>query len=183
MTIERRSFISGLGLVCVAAGCGSGEPAPNEPGAKQPGFQLQDFQPQSERFGETYGLEEFRGSVLLLPLYAGWCSTCIGCADILNDVYKQWQSEGLNVRVAAINPINALHNQKFLVEVCDFPLLQDTEQQNAWDALLGTKDDTYVYTPDGVLGTFIDFQADLSQMIVSEAGKAMLRKAIVDAGG
>jgi hypothetical protein len=183
MTIERRSFLSGLGLVCVTVGCGSSEPAPNEPGAQQPRFQLQDFQPQSARFGETYGLEEFHGSVLVLPLYAGWCNTCVGCADILNDVYKQWQDEGLNVRVAAINPINALHNQKSLIEACDFPLLQDTEQQNAWDALLGTKDDNYFYTPAGVLSTFIDFKEDLNEMIVSEAGKALFRKAIVDAGG
>jgi hypothetical protein len=67
--------------------------------------------------------------------------------------------------------------------VCDYPLLQDTEQQNAWDALLGTKDDNYFYTPDGVLSTFIDFKEDLNEMIVSEAGKALFRKAIVDAGG
>jgi peroxiredoxin len=183
MLIERRSFLSSLGLVCVTVGCSSSDPAPNEPGAKQPGFQLQDFQPQSTRFGETYGLEEFRGSVLVLPLYAGWCNTCLGCANILNDVYKQWQDEGLNVRVAAINPINASHNQKALTLVCDFPLLQDTEQQGAWDALFGIKDDTYVYSPEGVLGTFVRPEADLRRMIVSEAGKALVRKAIVDAGG
>ena len=58
-----------MGLLLVSS-C-SGEPQGNEPGAKAPGFQLEDFQPESARFGETYGLDEFRGSVLFLPLYAG----------------------------------------------------------------------------------------------------------------
>jgi hypothetical protein len=121
--------------------------------------------------------------VLFLPLFAGWCNTCIGCATILNNVYKEWQAEGLNVRVAAINPINAVPHQKYLVDVCDFPLLQDTEAARAWDTLLGTKDDHYVYDSNGVLSTFIDFTNDLSREIVSESGKALFRKAIVDAGG
>jgi hypothetical protein len=182
MSLARRQLLTHFGVAVAALGCGS-DPAPNEPGAGQPGFKLEDFQPQSSRFGETYGLDEFRGSVLLLPLYAGWCDTCIGCANILNDVYKAWQADGLNVRVAAINPINALPHQKYLVEVCDFPLLQDTEEARAWDALLGSRDDSYVYDADGVLRTFVDFKADLSEMIVSEAGQALFRKAIVDAGG
>jgi thiol-disulfide isomerase/thioredoxin len=182
MSFERRQFFAGLGLILAAPGCGS-DPAPNEAGAGEPGFQLQDFQPKSPRFGETYGLEEFRGSVLFMPLYAGWCDTCIGCADILNDVYKAWQADGLNVRVAAINPINALPHQKYLVEVCDFPLLQDTEQAHAWDALLGAKDDTFIYDAGGTLHQFVKYEANLKQMIVTEAGKAFFRQAIVDAGG
>jgi hypothetical protein len=175
-------LLKSFGLVIASAGCAD-EQLPNEAGAKAPGFELQDFQPASPRFGESYGLDEFRGGVLFLPLYAGWCNTCIGCANILNDVYKEWQAEGLNVRVAAINPANATPHQKYLVEVCDFPLLQDTEEAGAWDALLGTKDDHYVYDADGILSRFVDFTADPAQMIVSTAGKAMFRQAIIDAGG
>lgn len=179
---SRRQILVGGGLVLSAVAC-SDEPNANEPGAAAPGFQLEDFQPDSPRFGERYGLEEFRGSVLFLPLFAGWCVNCIACATILNDVYKEWQAEGLNVRVAAINPINARPHQKYLVEVCDFPLLQDTEQAKAWDTLLGTKDDHYVYDASGILSTFIDHTNDLSRQIVSESGKALYRQAIIDAGG
>ena len=182
MLIARRPLITGFGLVIASAGCAD-ELAPNEPGAKAPDFQLQDFQPASPRFGETYGLDEFRGSVLFLPLFAGWCNTCIGCATVLNDVYKEWQAEGLSFRVAAINPANALPHQKFLVDVCDYPLLQDTDEAGAWDALLGTKDDHYVYDADGILRTFVDFTANLEEMIVTEKGQAMFRQAIIDAGG
>ena len=176
----RRQLLVGGGLALSTVAC-SDELKANEPGADAPGFQLQDFQPESSRFGETYGLDEFRGGVLFLPLYAGWCSTCIGCANILNDVYKEWQAEGLNVRVAAINPISAKLNQHSLTEVCDFPLLQDNEEARAWETLLGSKDDHYIYSADGVLRTFVDYTGSASQMIVSEAGRAMFRKAIIDA--
>lgn len=176
----RRQFVAGFGSAYILGAC-SDDPQANEPGAKAPGFQLEDFQPESPRFGEVYGLDEFRGSVLFLPLFAGWCSTCIGCANILNDVYKEWQAEGLNVRVAAINPVSAKNSQNALVQVCDFPLLQDTEAANAWGTLLGTKDDHYVYDAEGVLRTFIDYTANPSQMIISEAGRAMFRQAIIDA--
>jgi hypothetical protein len=176
----RRQVIAGFGAAYVLSAC-SDEPAANEPGAQAPGFLLEDFQPESPRFGEKYGLDEFRGSVLFLPLYAGWCSTCIGCANILNDVYKEWQAEGLNVRVAAINPINAKSNQHSLVEVCDFPLLQDTEEARAWETLLGSKDDHYIYDGDGVLRRFVDYRANANEMIVSEAGRALFRQAIIDA--
>jgi thiol-disulfide isomerase/thioredoxin len=182
MLLQRRSLLTGFGLVLASVGC-SDELQPVEPGASEPGFKLDDFQPKSSRFGETYGLDEFRGSVLVLPLYAGWCDTCIGCCTILNDVYKEWQADGLNVRVAAINPINALPHQKYLVEVCDFPLLQDTEEARAWDALMGSRDDTYFYDAQGILSKFIDFKANLAEMIVSDAGKALFRQAVVDAGG
>lgn len=179
---SRREILATAGVALVTLSC-SDELKANEPGAPAPDFQLQDFQPASPRFGETYGLEEFRGSVLFLPLFAGWCNTCIGCATILNDVYKEWQAEGLNVRVAAINPINARPHQKFLVEVCDFPLLQDTEEARAWDTLLGTKDDHYVYDASGVLSAFIDYTNDPRQMIVTAEGKALFRNSIAEAGG
>jgi hypothetical protein len=182
MLLQRRPLLTGFGMMLLPLGC-SDELQPVEPGAPAPGFKLEDFQPASARFGETYGLDEFRGSVLVLPLYAGWCDTCIGCCSILNDVYKQWQADGLNVRVAAINPINALPHQKYLVEVCDFPLLQDTEEVRAWDALQGSRDDTYFYDAHGTLSKFIDFKANLAEMIVSEAGQALFRDAVVAAGG
>lgn len=161
----------------------SGDPEANEAGATAPALEMEDFQPQSPRFGETYGLEEFRGSVLFLPLYAGWCNTCVACAYFLNPLYKEWQAEGLNVRVAAINPINGLNNQKALIEVCDFPLLQDNEQSNAWDTLRGTKDDLYIYTPDGVLSSFTDYTGASQSAMFSVAGKAKFRAAIIEAGG
>ena len=41
-------------------------------GAAAPAWQLGDFQTKSCGFGGTYGLEVFRGKVVLLALWAGW---------------------------------------------------------------------------------------------------------------
>src|SRR3970040_2003947 len=96
LILPRRAFIAASSLSLFA--CGSEEPRPNEPGAPAPAWALQDFQPLSERFGQVYGLDAFRGSVVLVALYAGWCNTCQGAAYQLNDLVKQWQAEGLNLR-------------------------------------------------------------------------------------
>lgn len=53
-----------------AATCGSG--TTTCPEAPYPGFELPDFQPQSDRFEETYGLAAFEGKPTLLVLLAGW---------------------------------------------------------------------------------------------------------------
>ena len=42
------------------------------PGASMPEFSLMDFQPGSERLGEAYGLQQFKGEVTLVALLASW---------------------------------------------------------------------------------------------------------------
>lgn len=41
-------------------------------GATMPTWQLQDFQPKSPRYGNTYGLEAFKGKVTVVALLSGW---------------------------------------------------------------------------------------------------------------
>ena len=41
-------------------------------GSPFPSWSLLDFQPASEKFGESYGLEAFKGRVIVLALLAGW---------------------------------------------------------------------------------------------------------------
>lgn len=42
------------------------------PGAAAPAFALEDFQPKSARFGQSYGLEAFKGKVFILAMLSGW---------------------------------------------------------------------------------------------------------------
>jgi hypothetical protein len=44
----------------------------NCPGSLAPTWALQDFQPQSPYFEDTYGLEKFEGKVTVMVLLAGW---------------------------------------------------------------------------------------------------------------
>jgi|GEM_PF-4397595 hypothetical protein len=41
-------------------------------GANAPTWALEDFQPKSDKFETTYGLEAYRGKVLVVALLAGW---------------------------------------------------------------------------------------------------------------
>jgi peroxiredoxin len=180
--IARRDLFTGFGLMLVSAGCADGEPVGNELGATAPAFQLEDFQPQSARFGEVYGMEEFRGSVLLMPLFAAWCPDCVGCARLLNGLYQEWLAEGLNVRIMSINSVDGRSSRHKLVEACAFPLLQDTAEAGAWEKLRGGRDDHYVFTANGVLDRYYDYAAGQRVDPLSDAGKAALRDALLRAG-
>ncbi|HEX2877533.1 MAG TPA: redoxin domain-containing protein [Polyangiaceae bacterium] len=182
MLIQRRPLITGLGLTLVSVGCGDGDRTLNEPGAPAPSFALEDFQPKSARFGESYGSEEFKGAVLLLPLFAAWCPTCVGCAVLLDGLYQEWRADGLNVRIMSINSIDGRSSRQKLVDACSFPLLQDTKEATVWDTLRGTKDDHYIYTPESVLDRYYDYEAGQRVDPISVAGKASLREALVAAG-
>ena len=181
MLIARRPLLTSFGLSLACFGC-DGDAAVNEPGAAAPSFALQDFQPQSPRFGESYGIEAFRGSVLLMPLFAAWCPDCVGCAVLLDGLYQEWLDGGLNVRVMSINSIDGRSSRKKLVDACSFPLLQDTSAAAVWDKLLGSKDDHYIYTPDAILHRYYDYDAGQRVDPLSAAGKQSLRDALVAAG-
>jgi hypothetical protein len=181
MLLPRRPILTSFGLTLACLAC-DGDRALNEPGASAPSFALEDFQPQSARFRESYGAEEFKGSVLLMPLFAAWCPDCVGCAVLLNGLYQGWLDEGLNVRLMSINSIDGRSSQKKLVEACSFPLLQDTSDANVWDKLLGSKDDHYIYTPDSILDRYYDYDAGQRVDPLSAPGKAALREALVAAG-
>ena len=42
------------------------------PGAAWPSFEATDFQPKSDRNGTTYGLDVFKGKVVVVALLAAW---------------------------------------------------------------------------------------------------------------
>jgi hypothetical protein len=181
MLLPRRPLLTGFGLTLACFAC-DGDRALNEPGAPAPSFALEDFQPESARFGESYGTEEFQGSVLLMPLYAAWCPDCVGSAVLLDALYQDWLADGLNVRLMAVNSIDGRSSQKNLVDACSFPLLQDTSEARVWNKLLGSKGDYYLYTPDSILNRYYDYGVGERVDPLSVAGKAALRDALVAAG-
>jgi hypothetical protein len=173
----------GLALLCVPLGCSKLPWArkPTEEGARAPDWKLRDFQPKSPRFGQVYGLEEFRGSVLVLGLYSGLCGTCAGLASGMNELEHRWQKEGFNVRFAALNVAHGVTNQRDLTAVTDCPLFQDTEQVNAFRQQGGRQDDLFVYTPDGRLSTYFKWGGKVPFDPLSTQGQTNLRAAIVKA--
>ncbi len=174
--------LAALGALPALGAC-AGDPEANEPGAPAPSWSLLDFQPQSEGFGQSYGLDRFRGRVLLVGLYAGWCNTCIGHATKMDTVEQRLVAEeGLDVRFVAINDVNADSDleRRTLYSAVRFPLFQDTPEVSAWQKLRGTRNDLYIYGPDGVLRGYHPIPgSDVDPTF--EPGYQKLRQALADA--
>jgi hypothetical protein len=154
---------------------------PTDEGAAAPGWKLMDFQLQSPRYHEVYGLEAFRGSVLVLALYAGTCDVCIVLTRELGQLEKRWQAEGLRVRVSVINAKDAATDQRDLVDVADFPMFQDTQAVDAFAQQGGGIDDLYVYTPSGRLSRYFKWADSVTVQPITRQGQNNLRAAVVRA--
>jgi Fe-S cluster biogenesis protein NfuA len=176
-TISRRSLVAFAGGSLLVA-CGDGEAEPTEPAARVPEWLLTDVQPQSAGFGDTYGLEVFRGSPLLVTLLAGGCNTCRGIAYTLETLLQELLAEGQTVNFCAINEYTD-PNPQFLTEICSFPVFQDDEATNAWALHGGGRDDVFIYTGDAALVAYYDLPADPNGNPASETGRANLKAALL----
>ncbi|HEU4537496.1 MAG TPA: redoxin domain-containing protein [Polyangiaceae bacterium] len=174
--------LASLAALPALYGCGD-DPEGNEPGAPTPSWSLVDFQPQSEGFEQAYGLDRFRGRVLLVALYAGWCNVCIGQASKMDEVEQQFVAEGLDVRFVGINDITANSDleRRLLCDAARFPLFQDTPEVGAWQQLKGTRNDVYIYGPDGILRGYYPIPGSIDIDPHFEPGYNRLRQALYDA--
>jgi hypothetical protein len=135
-------------------------------------------QPQSPGFGDTYGLEAFRGTPVLVTLLAAGCNTCRGIASTLESLLQELQAEGHAVTFCAINDA-ADFNPELLTDVCSFPVFQDEAAIDAWGLHGGGLDDIFIYRSDAALVAYYDLPADPEGSPASEAGRANLRSALL----
>ena len=170
-------------------------------GAAQPQWSLEDFHPASPRFGESYGLEVFEGTVTLVSLHAAWCGYCRTQALYMDQMLGELRAEGYEVEFITVNKINAAEEGYQLAMIyqltdqneiqydnngepiyrCTYPLVQDVEEINAWELHAGKKDDFYIYGTDGLLARFLPSGTeDFSTRLSTEEGYNNLKGAIID---
>jgi hypothetical protein len=161
--------------------------SPTEPGSTWAYFELTDFQPQSCNFGQTYGLETFKGRVTLVTLMRSNCEICQGTLEHLEEMQIQLELEGYEVWFVVINQPGFEATQQEFIDRASFPLLQDTAEVKAWDLmnqlepLMGT-DDIYIYTADGVLSSYFSYAANNPTiMLETQAGYDNVYNAILAA--
>lgn len=116
-----------------------------------PTWQLEDIQPDSPRFGQTYGLDVFEGRVVFVAYLVGWCPYCQSQTSKLEELRLELEGEGVDVAFVTVHGTSANNadDQEALTSRCSFPILQDTEDVGAWDASGGGKDDFTIYGPTG----------------------------------
>ena len=150
-------------------------------GADMPSFALEDFQPLSPAFGESYGIDQFQGKVTYVALWASWCGYCRSQATNMAAVHEALVELGVDVNVVAINVTNGVETQSLLADSCSFPLLQDTAEVNAWTLLNGGKDDMYIYDAAGKLLVHLPAQGDVETNLSTAQGFANVRDALLAA--
>jgi thiol-disulfide isomerase/thioredoxin len=157
---------------------------PAEPCAEcAPAWRLEDVQPRSCGFGQTYGLDSFEGHVTLVALLAGWCSYCQGQTLALEQLKLELALEGYDVEMVTINgtTANNADDQQELIDRCSFPIFQDLDEVGAWDLHGGGKDDMYIYAADGTLAQALPVEGELSTNLSTDEGYANVKQALIEA--
>ncbi len=156
---------------------------PTCPGAAMPAYVLEDVQPESARFGETYGLDVFRGDVTVVAILASWCSFCQSQIQELEGMSVDLALSGYTVNFVAVNQTGAEDTLQNFLDRCSFPILQDVAEVDAWGAHQARKDDIFIYAADGSLAEFIRVSGLPSDIrtLASEAGYDWMRGRIIAA--
>lgn len=144
-------------------------------GAEQPAFALEDFQPQSQSFGESYGLERFQGKVTFVALWASWCGYCRSQAETMETIHDELTGLGVDINVVAINVTTGVESQSLILDSCSFPLIQDTDEVGAWDLLSGVKDDMFIYDAEGKLLVHLPAGGTVATNLSTDQGYANIR--------
>jgi hypothetical protein len=62
---------------------------------------------------------------------------------------------------------------------CTYPLLQDDEETNVWEAHEGKKDDFYIYDVDGTLAHYLPSATEFSTRLSTDIGYGNLKAMLV----
>ncbi len=89
--------------------------------------------------------------------------------------------EGVDVNFVAINKIDEVDGQEKLVEICSYPLFQDTEEVDAWELHGGAKDDIYIYDTTGHLHLYLGPDSEVPRNLSEAEGYDAVKAAIIAA--
>ena len=130
----------------VAPAPGNTESPGAAPQFELPTWQREDVQPQSARFGQTYGLEQFRGRAVVVTLLEGHCPFCRSNSLVAQELQDELTAEGLDAQIIVLGDAYA---SEFASRV-KLPIFKDADG-SAWDAMRpnASKHDTFVFGPDG----------------------------------
>jgi len=95
------------------AGPGIGNPAPD--------FQLHDIE------GQTITLSNLRGSPVILNFWASWCGPCKHEMPFIQQIYEDWQSEGVILLSINFRETYSVATQFMESNELSFPVLFDTD--------------------------------------------------------
>ena len=99
--------------------------------------------------GQIFDLEKMRGKVVIVNFWAEWCTTCWEEMAILDEVYRERHSEGLEIIGISIDRKKALKNVLKRSAKVSYPnsMLVDATVNNFPE--INTVPTTYLFDRDG----------------------------------
>jgi len=86
-----------LSLGCATAGTGEGAGGGNQIGAPAPDIHVESLG------GKPLGLDDYRGKVVLLDVWASWCGPCKQELPMLDDMARRLRGDGVEVLAVSVD--------------------------------------------------------------------------------
>ena len=153
--------------------------SPRKIGSTWPSWELLDFQPESLKYKQTYGLDQFRGRVTIVGLLGSWCHFCRRQIEKMELLQKELSTDGFEVNFVVINIHSGMDSQDEFISRCSFPLFQDTKEVDAFSKHQGGKDDFYIYNERGELTDYFQFLDERNSDLTDSTGYENVKRAIL----
>ena len=153
--------------------------SPRKIGSQWPSWELLDFQPESLKHKQTYGLDQFRGRVTIVGLLASWCHFCRHQIEKMEQLQKELSTDGFEVNFAVINIHSGMDSQDEFISRCNFPLFQDTKEVDAFSKHQGGKDDFYIYNERGELTDYFPFLGERNSDLSDDEGYKNIKQSLL----
>ena len=88
------------------------------------------------------------------------------------------KQRGKDIHFVAINGQSAKDDVTNLTDDTTFPILQDSDGEEGWKAVGGSKDDFYIYDSKGVLAVHLPFSGTWATNLAEEGGWQVLNSVL-----
>ncbi|MEY3013753.1 MAG: Redoxin [Pseudomonadota bacterium] len=98
-----------------------------------PQWELEDINPGSPRYGQTYGLDTFKGKKIVVALVSDWCNSCMAQTELMQKLQDQAEAAGLgDVQMVVINDKQKQKVENLTNRAKNIPIFQDVGGVDAW---------------------------------------------------
>lgn len=126
--------------------------------------------------GENIQLSDFKGQIVILNFWAGWCTPCRKQMSVLNEIHQKYQASGITVLGINTDP-KLKHAVEFLKQTSvDYPILLDPESSVPKSYAMFAMPSTVILDRNGKVGFLNVGYKDGDEAIYRENIENLLRE-------
>lgn len=135
-----------------------GQPDQPQVGEYAPDFQLPTLK------GEPKSLKQLKGKGVVLNFWGSWCEPCRTEMPALNEIYRRYQAQGIEVIGINIAETDVTAMQFVKQYQLDFPIWMDRDREVVELYQIGPIPSTYLIAPDGKIAYIKEGPLALSEL-------------------